>query len=128
MAMDDDRIDDERLSAWVDGEGSAAERACVQAWLAAHPDDAERVRRWRADREAMQALFAAPADDAVPIGLSRLVMQPPTPPRTAMAAAAAGLLLAGALAGGGAVWTWQRGEARSAAAAPAQGWVQCWPC
>lgn len=123
--MDDARIGDEQLSAWVDGEGSAAERARVQAWLDAHPDDAERVRRWRADRDALHALFATPADDEVPAGLRRLVMPPASAPRAALAAAAAGLLLTGALAGGGAVWTWQRAATPAVAAAPGtQGWVQ----
>ncbi len=55
---------EERLSAWVDGEGSAAERAAVQAWVDAHPEDAERARQWQADRQALYAALAGGAASA----------------------------------------------------------------
>jgi anti-sigma factor RsiW len=48
MTMDRDLIDDELLSAWVDGEldGKPEQRERVEAWLREHPQDAARVRQW----------------------------------------------------------------------------------
>jgi RNA polymerase sigma factor (sigma-70 family) len=56
--MDQHRISDERLSAWLDGELDAAAAAEVQAWLQAHPEGAARVRQWAADRDALRTHFA----------------------------------------------------------------------
>ncbi|MDN0081725.1 anti-sigma factor [Crenobacter sp. SG2305] len=57
--------DDQRLlSALVDGELSAPERAVVEAQLAADPEAARRVAHYRAQKTALQALFPKPA--AVP--------------------------------------------------------------
>ena len=41
-------ITEDELHAHVDRELPAERRADVEAWLAAHPDDAERVQSWRA--------------------------------------------------------------------------------
>ena len=41
-----DGMDDDTLSAWVDGELDAAARDQVQAWLQTHPDDMARVQAW----------------------------------------------------------------------------------
>jgi anti-sigma factor RsiW len=135
--MDDprDRIDDDALSAWVDGELPPAERARVDAWLAAHPDDAERVRQWAADRQALRERLAPLADEPVPAALRQAVLAPSLAqagerpaPRWALAAAAAGLLLAGGVLGGAGVWQWQQREMAALqtrlAAGTAQGWVQ----
>lgn len=122
--MTEQRISDEELSAWVDGELAPADAARVQAWLEAHPEDAARVQRWAVDRDDLRALFGPPAEETVPAALRDLVTRHAGPPRWALAAAAAGLLVAGALGGGGAVWQWQRhGGAPQGATAP-QGWVQ----
>jgi anti-sigma factor RsiW len=139
MTMDADRISDEMLSAWVDGELDAAAREQVQAWLQHHPQDAARVRDWAADRVALAAMFGPVLDEPAPEALLATALGTPasTPamgrsPRWAMAAAAAGLLVAGALLGGGGVWQWQQRlqvaqESRlraQLAAGTAQGWVQ----
>jgi anti-sigma factor RsiW len=58
-------ICEERLSAWVDGEGSPAERQAVQAWVDTHPEDAARAQQWQADRTALQAALAGGAASAV---------------------------------------------------------------
>lgn len=130
-----ERIDDERLSAWVDGELPAAEHESVAAWLADHPDDAERARRWAADRDALRAQFAPVADEPLPAALGaapwRRRGRAPWP-RWALAASAAGLLLGGGALGGAAAWQWQRDAHRREIAAlqtrlatgSAQGWVQ----
>lgn len=127
-------ISDEELSAWVDGELSDADRARVDAWLAEHPDDAARARRWAADRDALREHFAPLADEPLPAPLHATVwrqgasVRSAALPRWALAASAAGLLLAGALLGGGAVWQWQQRQMAALqtrlAAGTAQGWVQ----
>jgi anti-sigma factor RsiW len=114
---------DEHLSAWLDGELPAEQRAAVEAWLRTHPEDAAQAEAWRTDREALRRIFAAVADEPVPAGLSQTVWRRPLT-RWAMAAAAAGLLLLGALLGGGSVWQWHRQQAVQLAAGTAQGWVQ----
>jgi len=49
------RPDEALLSAWLDGELDAANRAQVDAWLRDHPEDAAQVRLWAADRDALRA-------------------------------------------------------------------------
>jgi anti-sigma factor RsiW len=115
-------VTEDEISAWVDGELGAADRARVQAWLQAHPDDAARAARWAADRDALRQLLGPAADEPVPEALRARATRSSNPPRWALAAAAAGLLVAGGLVGGTAVWQWQRGAQATTAAAT--GWVQ----
>ena len=140
--MDADRINDgvndEALSAWVDGELDAAACEEVQAWLQTHPEDMARVQAWAADRDALARLLSPVLHEPTPDALQATVWrrQRALPPRWALAAAAAGLLVGGALLGGGGVWQWQQQwhqqkQAELAAQlrqqlAPgtAQGWVQ----
>ena len=131
-------MNDETLSAWVDGELDAAAREQVQAWLQSHPEDMARVQAWATDRDALARLFGPVLHEAAPDALQAIVWhrERASPPRWALAAAAAGLLVGGALLGGGAVWQWQQQwhqqkQAELAAQlrqqlAPgtAQGWVQ----
>ncbi len=128
MTMTTEQITNEQLSAWVDGELDAAARQQVETWLQDHPQDAERVQRWVADRDALRDAFALHANEPVPARLRATVWRPARTPRWAIAAAAAGLMVAGALAGGGGVWQWQQRQmaALQVRMAPgtAQGWVQ----
>ena len=135
MSMDSDRINDELLSAWVDGELDATERGRVQAWLQDHPLDMARVQTWAADRAALAELFSAALHEPAPEALRAIVWRREAAarlPRWALAASAAGLLLSGALLGGGSVWHWQQQRQAELAAqlrsqlAPgtSQGWVQ----
>ncbi|MCU0950747.1 MAG: anti-sigma factor [Burkholderiaceae bacterium] len=48
---------DDTLHAYVDDALSADERAAVEAHLASHPQDAARVDAWRAQNDALHALF-----------------------------------------------------------------------
>jgi anti-sigma factor RsiW len=125
--MTSERISDEQLSAWVDGELDAAEAARVEAWLQDHPEDAARAAAWAQDRQALHALFAPVASEAVPARVQATVWRG-TWPRWALAAAAAGLLLAGGLVGGGLVWQLQQRQMAQLqlklAGGSAQGWVQ----
>lgn len=126
--MTSERISDEQLSAWVDGELGAAERERVEAWLQDHPEDATRAATWADDRKALQGLFAPVAGEVVPARLQAAVWRGTRWPRWALAASAAGLLLAGGLIGGGLVWQQQQQQFAQAqlklAAGTAQGWVQ----
>ncbi|MBL8341758.1 MAG: anti-sigma factor [Rubrivivax sp.] len=80
---------DEQLSAWVDGEGSAVERADVQAWLRAHPEQARRIEAWAADRSALHAAYVRVVQEPVPAHLAEVALRPLTDPSAPAAAAAA---------------------------------------
>ena len=110
--MTDPRIPvtEDELHAYVDNELPAERRGDVEAWLAAHPDDAERVRSWRAMAEALHARYDSIADEPVPkrLEIERLVRQP----RKWFYGAIAATLVAFS-AGGGVGWL-----ARGASASP----------
>ena len=110
--MTDPRIPvtEDELHAYVDNELPAERRGDVEQWLAAHPDDSERVRSWRAMAETLHARYDAVADEPVPrrLEIERLVRQP----RRWIYGAVAAVLVA-FIAGGGVGWL-----ARGVAAAP----------
>jgi anti-sigma factor RsiW len=128
MTMDRETIDDELLSAWVDGEldGQPEQRARVEAWLREHPQDAARVRQWAADRDALRERLASELDAAVPQQLRALVLgSPPAPSRAWLRAAmAAGLLLLGGVIGALLGRQWPAAEPAAAVASTPSGWVQ----
>ena len=103
-------VTEDELHAYVDNELPAERRGDVEAWLAAHPDDAARVQSWRAMAEALHARYDSVADEAVPkrLEIERLVQRP----RRWMVGAIAATLAA-FIVGGGAGWV-----ARGATAAP----------
>jgi anti-sigma factor RsiW len=103
-------VTEDELHAYIDNELPAERRGDVEAWLAMHADDAERVRSWRAMAEALHARYDSVADEAVPkrLEIERLVRQP----RNWMAGAIAAALVA-FVVGGGVGWM-----ARGAAAMP----------
>jgi anti-sigma factor RsiW len=103
-------VTEDELHAYVDNELPAERRGDVEAWLAAHPDDAARVQSWRAMAEALHARYDSVADESVPkrLEIERLVQQP----RRWMVGAVAATLAA-FIVGGGAGWV-----ARGATAAP----------
>ena len=94
-------VTEDELHAFVDNELPAERRGDVEAWLAAHPDDAERVHSWRAMAEALHARYDFVANEPVPkrLELERLTR----PPRKWVYGAIAASLLA-FVAGGGAGW------------------------
>jgi anti-sigma factor RsiW len=110
--MTDPRIPvtEDELHAFVDNELPAERRGDVEAWLAAHPDDAARVHSWRAMAERLHARYDSVADEAVPkrLEIERLVRRPRRWIYGAVAAT-----LAAFIAGGGVGWV-----ARGAAASP----------
>jgi len=131
--MDRDLIDDELLSAWVDGEldGQPEQRERVEAWLREHPQDAERVRQWSADRQALREGLAPMLDEPVPRRFAALVLadEPASTRHWRRAAMAAGLLLAGGVIGALLGRHWPAGDAAgpqaaASAGANGSGWVQ----
>src|SRR6202051_4845433 len=68
-------VTEDELHAFVDNELPAERRGDVEAWLAAHPEDAERVQSWRAMAEELHARYDSVADEAVPkrLEIERLV-------------------------------------------------------
>jgi anti-sigma factor RsiW len=110
--MNDPKISvtEDELHAYVDNELPAERRSDVEAWLAAHPDDAARVQSWREMADGLRARYDAVINEPVPrrLELERLGTQPR---RWIYGAVAASLM---AFVAGGAVgWV-----AHGAAAAP----------
>src|SRR6202046_2110287 len=71
-------VTEDELHAYVDNELPAERRGDVEAWLATHPDCAERVRAWREMAEELHARYDHVADEAVPkrLEIERLVRRP----------------------------------------------------
>src|ERR1700738_3787887 len=68
-------VTEDELHAYVDNELPAERRGDIEAWLATHPDEAERVRSWRAMADELHARYDAIADEPVPkrLEIERLV-------------------------------------------------------
>src|ERR1700681_3127351 len=96
-------VTEDELHAYIDNELPAERRGDVDAWLATHPDDAERVQSWRAMAEALHARYDSVADEAVPkrLEIERLERQPRKWLYGAIAATLAALLAGGGRGGGG---------------------------
>ena len=78
--MTDPRIPvtEDELHAYVDNELPGERRSDVEAWLASHHEDAERVQSWRAMADALHARYDQVANEPVPkrLELERLAQQP----------------------------------------------------
>ena len=62
----DQIVGEDELNAYVDGELPADRRAAVEAWLAAHPDDATKVGAWQKQAELIRERYGAVADEMPP--------------------------------------------------------------
>jgi len=103
-------VTEDELHAYVDDELPTERRADVEAWLATHPEDAERVHSWRVMAEMLHARYDDVVNEPVPrrLEIDQLVRQP----RRWIVGAAAAALVA-FIAGGGVGWM-----ARGVAATP----------
>src|SRR5208282_4930185 len=110
MTDRDQIVDEDELNAYVDAELPADRRAVVEAWLAAHPDDAAKVAAWRKQAELIRARYGAVADEIPPqrFNIDRLTRR-----RYGAIAAAAAAIVAAFIAGGIAGWTVRGVEAAS---------------
>jgi anti-sigma factor RsiW len=89
------------LHAWADGQLAEARRAEVEAWLAAHPEEAARAVAYRALNEQLRARFDPVLAEPVPGRLESAVSRRS---RWRAAAAIAGWLALGAALGGVTGW------------------------
>jgi len=94
-------VQEAELHAYVDNELPPNRRAAVEAWLAAHPEDAARVAAWQAQADLIRARYGDVAQEPVPprLDLNRLTRDE----RRWSWLAAAAILLA-FIIGGGAGW------------------------
>lgn len=88
------------LQAWIDGLLPEARRAEVDAYLASHPAEAERLAAYRAQNEALRRLFDPVLQESVPPRLHR-TERPLRSVRVQRIAAAAAFAFIGVAAG----WT-----------------------
>ena len=100
--MTDRDANEDEFHAYVDGQLPAERRGKVEAWLAAHPEDAARVAAWRSQSELIRARFGPVAQEQPPQRLkpARLARRL----RRGAFAAAAAAVLAAFFAGGAAGW------------------------
>jgi anti-sigma factor RsiW len=89
------------LQAWSDGRLGENRRPAVDAWLAAHPDEAERAAAYRALNEQLHARFDPVLGEPVP---ERLEFAARRRGRWRAAAAIAGWIVVGAAVGGVSGW------------------------
>lgn len=94
-------VTEDELHAYVDNELPAERRGDVEAWLAAHPEDVERVQSWQAMADALHARYDAVVNEPVPrrLELDRLERMP----RRWLYGSVAAVLLA-FIAGGSTGW------------------------
>lgn len=114
--MTEPPVTDSDLQAYADGRLAGDRRAAVEAWLAAHPDDAERLADYRQLAEALRGAYDPLLRDPVPEHLERAGRPRPRWRRIGMAASwmALGIAI-------GSVFGWQLHEWRPAAAPSAEG-------
>lgn len=83
-------VHEDDFHAYVDGALPEVRRLEVEAWLAAHPEDAAQVRTWATQNQALHAAFDGVLNEPLPIDLVRATRRRPVrAPWRAMAAALA---------------------------------------
>jgi anti-sigma factor RsiW len=102
-------VTEDELHAYVDGELPPERRAAVEAWIATHPADAEKLKAWRTIGDMLHAKYDSVSDEPVPARLSVDALARP-PRRWMMGAIAA--TLAAFIAGGSAGWIAHGANAR----------------
>ena len=88
-------VTESELHAHVDGLLPEARRAEVEQYLAAHGEDAQRVRAWRDQNQALRALFDPVLSEALPARLRRPALRRRMRPLVRYAAVMAWLALGG---------------------------------
>jgi anti-sigma factor RsiW len=68
-----ERISESELHAYVDGELTPIERDAIAAWLAAHPEDAQRVGELEAINRALASGYASRLEEPIPEAMRRRV-------------------------------------------------------
>jgi anti-sigma factor RsiW len=88
------------LQAYADGKLPEERRTAVAAWLAAHPEDAERIESYRRLAEELRSTYEGVLDEPVPERLERALR----PARARRVAMIAGWIALGAVLGGIGGW------------------------
>ena len=68
---DQGTVSEAEIQAWADGRLEASRRAEVEAWLTAHPDEAERAAAYRSLNEELRAHYEPVLQESVPSRLAR---------------------------------------------------------
>src|SRR6185369_13510312 len=76
-AMNTHSITEADLHAYVDGRLPESRLAEIEAYLAAHPAEAERLQAYREQKAALRALFDPLLDEPLPAALRELAEPPP---------------------------------------------------
>ncbi len=69
-------LNESDLQAYTDGQLDALQHARVEAWLAIHPEDAERVAVYRQQNAALHMLFDPVLNESIPQRLTKPERQP----------------------------------------------------
>jgi len=88
-------VHEHELHAYVDGSLPEARRLEVEAWLAAHPDDAARVQDWAAQNQSLHAAFDSVLNEPLPLNLVRATRRPALPMPFKAVAATLAMLVTG---------------------------------
>lgn len=88
-------ITEDDLHAYADGLLPAERRAEVEAWLAAHPEDAARVHAWAVQNRALHEAFDGVLNEPLPLELVRAASMRQARPLRLWRATAAALVVAG---------------------------------
>jgi anti-sigma factor RsiW len=75
--MSDHAVSEADLQAYADGRLPEERRAAVAAWLAAHPEDAERIENYRRLAEELRSTYQGVLDEPVPERLERALHPSP---------------------------------------------------
>jgi anti-sigma factor RsiW len=90
-----DDVHEHELHAYVDGALPEPRRLEVEAWLAAHPVDAERVQAWAGQNQLLHAAFDAVLNEPLPLNLVRAARCPAMPMPFKAVAAMLSMLVTG---------------------------------
>ena len=90
-----DDVQEHELHAYVDGALPEARRLEVEAWLAAHPDDAARVLAWAGQNQSLHAAFDTVLNEPLPLNLVRATRRPVMPVAFVTMAAMLAMLVTG---------------------------------
>jgi len=98
--MSEQQVSETDLQAYADGKLPEERRAAVAAWLAAHPEDAERIESYRQLAAELRSSYDGVLDEPVPERLERTIRSG----RVRYGAMVAGWVVLGAVLGAIAGW------------------------
>lgn len=112
---DRETVNEADIQAWADGRLEAPRRTDVEAWFAAHPEEAERAAAYRGLNEELRACYGTVLQESVPARLLRPPRRGLQPRALAMAAGWAALGIAVGMVAG---WQLHASRAPALAAQP----------